>query len=390
LISSNWEDIVNGTLDERRRRRNLIVILFFAFYAIPIASFHCIRQYFSQENKSRFKLIIPDALGQFGLAGEVLNYAIVVFTYFVCAEKILLRRLEEKRSLEFMTNMRYLFHGEYFDLNADEVERLTCKIKKKIIFFRTYQFVSVITSNSVIASGTILFIYRNQQLLPVMQALILHVGFSILVSSVVTHLSFMFLSYMLVTDCLKARIQSLDIRLSNIPNDNFRKVSRILNALDSILVSLQIYNRNLRPLLRSLIYLSKCGLCALLVVSGIAMPPLMRLTSVVPITSTCILIVAAALYVCQVGSRLRMLYGKLNSVYNQMSAKPYGLLDVKWKTRLALKELGNDGHDAHFVMGLAAGYGPEITSMEVINDVIETICNAMMFMGIVHKKVTNS
>jgi hypothetical protein len=51
-----------------------------------------------------------------------------------------------------------------------------------------------------------------------------------------------------------------------------------------------------------------------------------------------------------------------------------------------LKELGNDGHDAHFVLGLAAGYGPEISSLEVFNDIMETICNAMMFMDIINKR----
>jgi hypothetical protein len=58
--------------------------------------------------------------------------------------------------------------------------------------------------------------------------------------------------------------------------------------------------------------------------------------------------------------------------------------------RLALKELGNDGHDGHFVLGFAAGYGPEISSLEVINDILETICNAMMFMDIINKKTSSN
>ena len=43
------------------------------------------------------------------------------------------------------------------------------------------------------------------------------------------------------------------------------------------------------------------------------------------------------------------------------------------KTRLLIKELGNDGTDGHFVLGFSDGNGPEISKMEITNFVLDTV-----------------
>jgi hypothetical protein len=346
----------------------------------------CIRALLYEEDKTGLKLLFPDVLGEFGLPGILLNCIILIFTSFTFSEKVLLYKQEKKKTFEFLTDMRHLVKGEYFDLKDHEVERLTWKLMKKIIFFRVYLIFTVITANGLITSGTLLFIYRNQQMLAVVLAVIQHIVLSILITSLGSHVFLMFLSYMLVTDCLKARIQSLYTRLSDIGDHNFSEVDRILDSLESLMSSLQKYHHTLRPLLRNLTYLCKCELCMYFVVISIEMPLFLRITSVMPIASGCFILISTSLYVSQVRSKFRLLYEKLNTVYTKMSSTAHRFLALKWKTRLALKELGNDGEDGHFVLGLAAGYGPEIMSLEVFNDIMETICDAMMFRDIINKR----
>ena len=56
---------------------------------------------------------------------------------------------------------------------------------------------------------------------------------------------------------------------------------------------------------------------------------------------------------------------------------------MKLRTRLLIKELGNNDKDGHFILGLADGNGPEISPNEIFNLALVTIFNSMMFLKIV-------
>jgi hypothetical protein len=49
---------------------------------------------------------------------------------------------------------------------------------------------------------------------------------------------------------------------------------------------------------------------------------------------------------------------------------------MNWRSRLLIKELGNNDTDGHFFLGFADG--PEISPMEILHLILDTLCNSTM------------
>ena len=80
---------------------------------------------------------------------------------------------------------------------------------------------------------------------------------------------------------------------------------------------------------------------------------------------------------------LFLLYKELNTCYVRSIQGTEYPLKSKLKTRLLIKELGNDDKDGHFVLGFSDGNGPEISKMEITNLILDTVGNSMMILGII-------
>jgi hypothetical protein len=388
IISSSFQEVVESRLSKRRRNRQLLLILFYAFYGIPMITSEGLRVF--MDVGYFVESLLPDAMSHFGLAGKVLNLSMATFSYFICIEKIMIRGMESSNSLEFLTDLRHLLDAEskYFELNQREVQQLLRNLTDKIIFFRFNLTFTALGSMTLVIIGMTFLVMKTTSLLLIVAALAQMTLYAILMKVAVEHVALIYLSYVIITDCVNARIKSLIHRLESLEVSDGRTkekdLSVILSDLDSLLhTTLNRYNKILKKLLRNLMNYIKFGLCSIFVVSSIKMEPVMRVISIFPLTSSALMIITAGFYVSTVKTTFMRLCKSLNSVYvKTMIGTRNPKLNIR--TRLALKELGSDGHDGHFVVGLADGGGPEISPMEITQTIIETICNSMMFLRIAH------
>ena len=155
----------------------------------------------------------------------------------------------------------------------------------------------------------------------------------------------------------------------------------ILDEIESILRTVYLYNRTLRPLLRNMIFFFRTGLCALFVVLSLDLDPFVRSLVLVPVCSVSLNLIITGLYVARAKSYLNLLYSSLNSRFARSFTDSKMLIKIRIHAKLLLKELGSDDKDGHFVVGFADGKGPNISSMEITDLIFETVFNSMMFLN---------
>ena len=195
----------------------------------------------------------------------------------------------------------------------------------------------------------------------------------------------MYQSYIFMIDGLTARIKAVSIKLQHLKIEEFGRtdMQEALNQIESILNTMDKYNRTVRPLLRNLIFFFRTGLCSFFVVYSLDIDAFMRTLILIPTSSVSLSLILTAFYVSRTKSYLLDLYVSLNNRYVTSVSRSSMPLKLKIQARLLIKELGNDDKDGHFVMGFADGNGPKISPMEITNLVLETVFNSMMFLNIV-------
>ena len=389
ITSSSFEDIVHSNLNQKGRRKLLMAIIFLALYAIPVFGIHSMLFYIKDVKWSLFQTVFPDVLGNIPLAIPLLTHLNVVFLINVVADKVLLWRFEVKNCLEFLTDMRSLIELRlYFGLNDEEINRLLKTIKTKAIVFKITMVGSVVTALLVPTTGMGFMFYKNPP--PAAYALyaVFYLTFPSMVAiMILVHFFHLYLAYIVMTDCLTARIKSVMNRLRTHrteKKDNSNLLT-VLTEVESIVETLKDYNKAIKYLLRNMIYFFRTGLCGFFVLMLLNMQGSVRTLLSFPVLSIICVIIMTGLYVSGTKDMLLVLYKELNTCYVRSVQGSEYPLKLKFKTRLLIKELGNDDNDGHFVLGFADGNGPEISKIEITNLILDTISNSMMFLRIIRK-----
>ena len=382
ITSSSFEDIVHSNLNQKGRRKQLMVILFLALYAIPVYGIHSVLFYFKDVKWTLFQTVFPDFCGHIPLVIPLITHITVIFLINVAADKILLWKFEGKNCLGFLTDMRSLIEGRrYFGLNDEEINRLLKTIKMKAILFKLTIASTVVTDFLVETTCIGFMFYKNPPSAAYALYAVPYLALPSLVNiMILVHFFNIYLAYIIMTDCLAARIKSVINRLETHRTEkkDYSNLLTVLAEIDSIFETLKDYNKAMKFLLRNLIYFFRTGLCALLVLTSLDMNVYVRAVMTFPVLSIICVIIMTGLYVSGTKDMLFLLYKELNTCYVRSIQGSGYLLKLKFKARLLIKELGNNNKDGHFVLGFSDGNGPEISKMEITNLILDTVGNSMM------------
>ena len=389
ITSSSFKDIVHSNLNQKGRRKQLMVILFLALYAIPVYGIHSVLFYFKDVKWTLFQILFPDFFGYIPLIIPMLTHITVLLLINVVLDKVLLWKFEVKNSLEFLTDLRSLIKvRRYFGLNDDEINRLLKTIKTKTIVFKMIIVGSIVTIFLVHTTGMGFMFFKNPPsaayalyavsyfTIPTMMGVIIFV-----------HFFNLYLAYIIMTDCLKARIKSVTNRLEThrLEKKDYSNLLPVLSEVGSIFQTLKDYNKTLKFFLRNMIYFFRTGLCALFVLMSLDMDVYVRALINFPVLASVCVVIMTGLYVSSTKDMLFLLYKKLNTCYVRCMQGSEYPLKLKFEIRLLIKELGNNDKDGHFVLGFTDGNGPEISKMEITNLILDTIANSMMFLRMIRK-----
>ena len=389
FISSSFQDIVDSKLDKRNRTKQLHLILFITLIGIPVYSFQCILDLIPEERRAGYQHI-PNVNGQLGpILGQMIDFAAWAFMIKMTADMIIMRRAEKRNRLEFLTDLRSLTDGRiYFELNKLSTDNLLSKLRWKILCFRNLVPVIVWNSNGIIFFLLVMFLYRQQ---PSFLTSCVAISFNTLTVTLIKLFADQYFmtcfSYIIMTDCLTARIQSVIDKIENPGMEEFvhERMKRILNNIESIVETVHKYNITLRPLLRNLIIFFRTGICSLLVILSLDVNPAIKTFILFASSTTCLMLIVTGVYTSLTKSKLKTLYTSLNSRYvNTFSGSRARELSIKlhFQTRPLIKELGIYDKDGHFVLGFADGDGPEITSLEIQELTFDTVFNSMIVLGL--------
>ena len=244
--------------------------------------------------------------------------------------------------------MRYLIKfRQYFGLKNEEINRLLNTIKTKAIVSKRTMVGSVVTTFLVITIGMGFMFYKN----PPSKAYALYAASHLIIANIVTtmvlvHLFNLYLAYIIMADCLTARIKSVTNQLQ-IHRTDKKDYSNLWIEVESIFETLKDYNKAVKFILRNVIYLFRTGLCALLVMMSLDMDVYVKALITFPSLSGVCIIIMTGLYVSGTKNMLFLLYKKLNTCYVRSIEGTEYSLRLKLKTRLLIKQLGNDDKDGH-------------------------------------------
>ena len=389
ITSSSFEDIVHSNLNPKGRRKLLMVIIFLALYAIPVYGIQSVLFYFKDVKWTLFHTVFPDFFGHIPLVIPMLTHIMFFLLINVVSEKILLWKFEVKNSLEFLTDMRSLIQvRQYFGLNEEEINSLLKAIKTKAIVFKMAIRGSILTGILVQTIGMRFMFYKNPPSAAYALYAVSYFTIPTMVGIIVFfHFFNLYLAYIIMTDCLKARINSLmnQLETNRSEKKDYSNLLAVLTKVESIFETLKDYNKTLKFLLRNMIYLFRTVLCALFVLMSLDMDVYVRTPLTVPVLSGGCVTIMTGLYVSGTKDMLLSLHKKLNTFYVRSIQESEYPLKLKFKTRLLIKELGNNNKDGHFVLGFSDGNGPEISKMEITTLILDTVSNSMMILRMIRK-----
>ena len=207
-----------------------------------------------------------------------------------------------------------------------------------------------------------------------------------LIHLVLCHFYFLYLAFVMLIDCFNARSKSLKKRMEIITagNRSDDDIKRLLEDMDILRNTFEIYNKPMRPLIRNMVYLFRGALCACFFLSTIKTNPFMMLLMATFVSTMTVCFLVTGIKVSQIPSNVIALYHELNSLYGRIAVGKSIDFETRIRLRTTIKECGTQNEDGHFAMGFADGNGPSFTKTEMTELTLETIANTLMFMKIIH------
>lgn len=387
VIPASHEDLLSQTNLSRGHRMQLAFMTLQSFWSIPRLGFFCslYTPFYSEETATRLRFYLADYFEELGLLGRTLQIAYFIFGLGCMADQILLRRSERSQSLSFLIDILRLQNGNY-GLEESERMHLLQSFKKKIIFTKMMVGPTNLSTHVYDVVDCSLFLWNKRP--PVMIALVAVTNLIIMCIDVITiegHYFWSYLSYIMTTDYLKCRVNSIKKNVRELSNNITNStIMEVLAQIDDLKDTFRVYNRTMNPLLRNMMYMFRGAVCCLFFLTTIEMHPFLKFCIVTTVTGLSICIMLTAMYISGLKTKLLSLYEELNTV----SATQEKNISVKTRFCLmkTIKEIGTStlNKDGHFIIGLADGSGPAISSMEVFELTLEIVFNTLMFMQMVY------
>ena len=116
---------------------------------------------------------------------------------------------------------------------------------------------------------------------------------------IIVHLFNLYLAYIIMTDCLTARIKSVTNQLETHQSakKDYSNLLTVLSEVESIFETLNKYNKAVKFLLRNMIYFFRTGLLAIFRLISLKMDVYLRALMTFPLLSVVCVIIMTGLYV---------------------------------------------------------------------------------------------
>ena len=382
-ITSPFQDILEGQLDSRKRFHQLLFIISEIYVIIKYSCF-CLLYALDAETRKYWQYYLCDYLEELSMFGRVLNSLYCVFALSHVADKVVLRKNERLKKLDFLTDLLKLKSENNWD-GLGETERkdlLTC-IRRKVNFVGVIRRPTIMSINLYDFIACPLFLYRKRPGVIVSVFAVCHgLLMFVLVDLVISHYFNLYLSYIITTDCLMARIGSLSRRIRELKSSFTEEGLReLLIDVDLLKSTFDVYSRIMKPLLRNLVYIFKGGVALLLFLATIETSSYMMGIMVTTVFGMSGCVMVTGIYISQLESQLTHLYHELQGL-SAFIGYLREKISVKSRSnlRLVVKELGTHDPGGNFIIGLTDGSGPAISKKEMTDLTLDTISNTIMFM----------
>ena len=189
-----------------------------------------------------------------------------------------MRQNEARGTLEFLTDFLGLKTDQnWCGLDEDETKTLLSQLKKiRLVNLMIRPTIFCCQMYDVIAV-VIFFTTKKPDLLVSCLAVWQFCIAIPLVHLVLCHFFFLYLGFVMVIDCISARCKSLFKRFDRIKK-NFRELDDLkclLEDMDILRNTFEIYNKPMRPLVRNMVYLFRGALCAAFFLATVKTNPFM-------------------------------------------------------------------------------------------------------------------
>ena len=399
VVSSPFQEIITGNLDRKGKLWQFFWWMMEVFYITPHYGFICLVYFLPKQNQEFYQLYLIDHFEAYGLFGRTLN---IVYFFFSCAyvtNIFIMRQNEARGTLEFLTDFLGLKTDQnWCGLDEDETKALLSQLKKKIQLVNLMIRPTIFCCQMYDVIAVVIFFTTKKPDLLVSCLAIWQFCIAIpLVHLVLCYFFFLYLGFVMIIDCISARCKSLTKRIDGIKKNPREQddIKRLLEDMDTLRNTFEIYNKPMRPLIRNMVYLFRGALCAVFFLATVKTNPFMMLLMANFVAGLTLCFLATGVYISQPPSKLTNLYNELNSLYFRTVAADNSVdLDTRTRFQLIIKEYGTNNKDGHFTMGFADGSGPSFTKQEMMDLTLETIANTLMFMKMIHlktvKKITFS
>ena len=405
IITTPFQDILNGNLDTTTRFWQLLHIMIWSFYIIPRYTFLCCLYLTSDETREFYQYWLADYFDFLGVFGRTLNISYLVYTLAVMFDKVTLRSHETTGTLEFLTDMitlKTVVSRPGSDLEREaassiedtspKVETIDSDDKRRLMAsIKLYTHLALINCFSTIGCVNLYdliccpwYLYHvNPHWIVYLVAILNLCILLVMVQMSVRHIFGLYLSLIVTTDYFQARISTLLKHVQslkvNFIDENLYWVLTLYNLL---MIDFKRQNATVRSLLRNLVYFYCAELSLVFFIFTIEMNIWLRLIMLATATLLSISIMITGIYVGQLHTQVMCLYEELNHV-NARSVvggkRRFTSFKARLRLRLVIKELGEDAEDGQFVVGLTDGKGAATSSLEMFNLTMQTISYTLMF-----------
>ena len=395
VINSSFQEIVEGRLNKKRRRLHLLVLVVLGVYVVPRFAFLSAFYFQSKDVQDYYLYWFADYTQQVhGLLGKTWNALYIIFPSYLCINMTLLRRLEEKGSLSFVTDCikyKQLKRRKNFNDELDESQTVDNELLKKLKWKTTVA--KFLGRNGVISLGTYdvvtLVFYLctvKPAALPAVLAVVNCIVCCCLYFPNCNFFMALYLSYEVTADSFTSSVKKLKKKIANFKeNITDDGITGLLHKYDELLQTFKRHDQVLRQFLNFMVHFYLFGLSSLLFMTTIDAELWMKSVMIAAGACYSFMILKTGLCVGQVDSRLVELYHDLNSLSISIASKGNNVsLKTQIRLRLSIKELGNRQKDGQFVLGLRDGRGPPISRFQIFYLTTETIFNVLMIIQFVY------
>ena len=387
VTTSSLQNIIDGKLDKKRRIQQLLLFLPM-LYTIPRYVFICSLYLRDRETRLYWQYYLADYMEQLGVLGRLLNVFYVLFTVAAISDKMLLRKAEATSSLQFLTDLLNLASTSNNDVNQQNQMKLLSRMNVEFRITRVVLRSVILCFMCYDTIGLVVFIYKMSPSLPVLILAMSHYCVMLmLIKAVAEHFFCLYLSYIITTDYIKARIKSIMAQIRDLEESmSNSSINNILSSCNDLMMLFKRYNHTLKHLLRNYVYFYCLGLAGVLSLVPIEMHPILKIITLTASVGATLGFMMTGFYFAQLHTQTMELYNQLNSLSAKLAVMNPRFVNLKtrFRLRLMMKELGNKQVDGQFVIGLTDGSGAATSRYEIYELTATTIENTLMVLGFIH------